>query len=69
MSSSEPELEPRKPSRAPWLLMIVALAAAGALGWAAWKALQQSEAAEKSRDDAAARLAKAQTDQARSKSS
>src|SRR5687768_10745623 len=53
-----------KPSRAPWLLMILALAAAGALGWAAWQSLQQTEAAERSRDEAAARLARAQGDQA-----
>lgn len=43
--------------------MLLALFAAGALGYAAWKSLQQTEAAERARDDAATRLAKAQADQ------
>ncbi len=53
-----------RPSRAPWFLMILALAAAGALGYAAWKALQQSAGAERARDEAGNRLAKAQAEQA-----
>lgn len=63
--SAEPEFDASslRPSRAPWLLMLLALAAAGALGYAAWKALQQTEAAEHARDDAATRLARAQADQ------
>ena len=62
---AEPEFDASslRPSRAPWLLMILALGAAGALGYAAWKALQQTEAAERARDDSAKRLTQAQTDQ------
>jgi chemotaxis protein MotB len=62
-SDSEFDAKHVRPSRAPWLLMLLALFAAGALGYAAWKALQQSEAAERGRDEASARLAKAQADQ------
>ncbi|MBS1149091.1 MAG: putative chemotaxis MotB protein [Myxococcaceae bacterium] len=64
--SSESEFDPStlRPSRAPWLLLLLALVAAGALGYAAWKALQQTEAAERARDEAGARLAKAQAGQA-----
>ncbi len=51
---------PPRPSRAPWLLLLVALAAAGGLGYAAWKSLGQTEAAERARDEAAARMGKAQ---------
>lgn len=52
-----------RPSRLPWLLTVLALLAAGGLGYSAWKALQQTEAAERSRDEASTRLAKAQADQ------
>lgn len=64
-SESESEFETRnqRPSRAPWLLVLLALAAAGALGYAAWRALEQTATAERARDEAAARLAKAQADQ------
>ncbi len=61
--SAESEARLQKPSRAPWLLLVLALAAAGGLGYAAWMSLQQTEAAERARDDAAARLAKAQVAQ------
>lgn len=54
----DPDLELRKPraSKAPWVLMVVAILAAGGMGYAAWKALQQADAAQAGRDDAGHRL-------------
>ncbi len=43
--------------------MVLALAAAGGLGYWAWNSLQLTEVAERARDEAAARLATARTEQ------
>jgi chemotaxis protein MotB len=62
-NETDPGHPPRRASNAPWLLTVLALVAAGALGYSAWKALEQSAAAERARDEAASRLAKAEAGQ------
>jgi chemotaxis protein MotB len=56
--NENPEFEERpreRGSRAPWLLVILALAGCAGLGYAAFKALQQANAAQAGRDEAAKR--------------
>lgn len=54
-NDSDIEAKAFRPSRAPWLLMLLSFLACGGLGYAAWKALQSAEAAQAARADAVKR--------------
>ena len=60
---TDPQDEREPPSKMPWVLVAIAIIASGGMGYAAWKALLQADAAQNGRDDALRRFES--TDKAR----
>src|SRR5688572_13945553 len=58
--SPEQAMKALRPSKTPWFLFLLALAACGGLGYAAWRLLEQANAAQAGRDEAVQRLATAE---------